>query len=335
MSLMDSMFERAKAAPQRVAFSEATDPTMMRAVGEIVKRDLAHCVLVGNTDELQRVAKDCDVDLSMVELADIADETATEELLQRFLELPSCRYKEKGVRRRLAKPLERSLIMQAVDEVDVSFAGITASTEDVIVAGQSIVGLAPGIETISSMGIFDIPGFEGSEGAYLGFGDSAVCQNPTATQLASIAISACDTLHALTGWEPRCAMLSYSTCGSGAGPLVEKVVEALEIARSARPDLKIDGEFQLDSAINPRTAARKVLRESDVAGQANLLIWPDLNVGNIAVKLVQQFAQAEAYGPMLQGFNKIVCDCSRSAGVEEIVGNVAMSCVRAAALKEE
>lgn len=116
--------------------------------------------------------------------------------------------------------------------------------------------------------------------------------------------------------------------------MVEKVVSARDIANSRRPDLKIDGEFQLDSAISPRTAARKVKRESAVAGKANIIIWPDLNVGNIGVKLVQQFAHANAYGPMLQGFKKIVCDCSRSAGVDEIVGNVAMSCVRAQALKE-
>ena len=128
-------------------------------------------------------------------------------------------------------------------------------------------------------------------------------------------------------------MLSYSTCGSAAGPLVDKVTEALAIANERRPELAIDGEFQLDSAINPNVAAKKVGRESAVAGRANIIVWPDLNVGNIGVKLVQQFAGADAYGPMLQGFKKIVCDCSRSAPVSEIVGNVAMSCVRAAALK--
>ena len=190
-----------------------------------------------------------------------------------------------------------------------------------------------GISTISSVGIFNIPGYEGSEGALLGFGDSAVCTNPDAEQLASIAISACDTVRSLVGWEPRCALLSYSTCGSGEGPLVDKVVEAVKMANQLRPDLAIDGEFQLDSAINPKVAAKKVKRESRVAGKANIIIWPDLNVGNVGVKLVQQFAHADAYGPMLQGFAKIVCDCSRGAPVSEIVGNVAMSCVRAQGVK--
>ncbi|MBQ6700521.1 MAG: phosphate acetyltransferase, partial [Oscillospiraceae bacterium] len=146
-------------------------------------------------------------------------------------------------------------------------------------------------------------------------------------------IAACDTVHSLVEWEPRCAMLSYSTCGSGEGPLVDKVVEAVKIANERRPDLAIDGEFQFDSAINPKVAAKKVKKESKVAGKANIVIWPDLNVGNIGVKLVQQFTHADAYGPMLQGFAKIVCDCSRSAPVTEIVGNVAMSCVRAQGVK--
>ena len=172
-----------------------------------------------------------------------------------------------------------------------------------------------------------------AQGPLLAFGDSAVCTDPDADQLASIAIAACDTVRALVGWEPRCALLSYSTCGSGEGPLVDKVVEAVKIAQNRRPDLAIDGEFQLDSAISPKVAAKKVRRESRVAGRANIIIWSDLNVGNVGVKLVQQFARADAYGPMLQGFAKIVCDCSRGAPVSELVGNIAMSCVRAQGVK--
>jgi len=122
--------------------------------------------------------------------------------------------------------------------------------------------------------------------------------------------------------------------GSGQGPLIDKVTEALKIANEKRPDLNIDGEFQLDAAIVPAVAEKKVKRESKVAGKANVLIWPDLNVGNTAVKLIQQFGRADAYGPMLQGFNKIVCDCSRGAPVSEIKGNVVISAVRAAGAKK-
>ena len=334
MSLMDTMRARAIANPQRVAFPEANDPIMMKAIGALTEAGIAQCYAVGNPDELTQVAAENNVSLKNVIIVDLSDDVPLEQLTKRYLAHPHCMFKEKGVRRRLAKPLERALIMQALDDVDITFAGITYSTGDVILGGQTIIGLADGIDTISSMGIFDIPNWEGSEGNLLGFGDSAVCQNPNSEQLASIAISCCDTLHALTGWEPRCALLSYSTDGSGDGELVEKVVNARNIANERRPDLAIDGEFQLDSAISPRTAGRKVKRESKVAGKANLIVWPDLNVGNVGVKLVQQFAHANAYGPMLQGFKKIVCDCSRSADVDEIVGNVIMSCVRAQALKK-
>ncbi len=233
----------------------------------------------------------------------------------------------------MPNPLYFAMAMEAVGDVACTFAGIETTTEEVILAGQTLIGLADNISTISSLGIFNIPGFEGSEGTLLGFGDSAVCTNPDAEQLASIAIAACDTLQGLLGWEPRCALLSYSTSGSGNGPLVDKVLEALKIANERRPDLAIDGEFQLDAAINPAVAAKKVKRESRVAGRANIIIWPDLNVGNIGVKLVQQFAHADAYGPMLQGFKKIVCDCSRGAPISEIVGNIAISAVRAGHLE--
>ena len=127
-------------------------------------------------------------------------------------------------------------------------------------------------------------------------------------------------------------MVSYSTLGSGQGELVDKVVDAVRIAKEERPDLAIDGEFQFDAAVNPAVAAKKVKRESAVAGRANVVIWPDLNVGNVGVKLIQQFGHADAYGPMLQGFDGVICDCSRGAPVSEIKGNIIISAVRAAGL---
>lgn len=333
MNLMEAMQSRASADLQRVAFTEADDETMMRAVGDISQRHLAQCILIGNTSELTAQAKGLGIDTQYLTFDEIDDESRDAELIAQYRKLPWCMFSEKALKRRLRKPLERALIREAVGEIDATFAGITSTTGDVILAGQTIIGLADSIQTPSSVGIFDIPGYEGPEGTLLAFGDSAVCLNPTSEELASIAISACDTVHALTGWEPRCALLSYSTDGSGEGELVDKVVHARELANSLRPDLHIDGEFQLDTALSPRTAARKVHRPSEVAGRANIIIWPDLNAGNIGVKLVQQFAHANAYGPMLQGFRKIVCDCSRSSPAEEIVGNVVMSCVRAQALQ--
>ena len=218
--------------------------------------------------------------------------------------------------------------------VDAVFAGLSHTTGDVIAAGSLVIGLKEGIVTPSSVGIFKIPGYQGSEGELLCFGDSAVCVDPGPEELASIAISACETVQELLDWQPRCAMLSYSTDGSAESAMVDKVRTALSIAREKRPDLLIDGEFQLDAAINPQVAAKKVRRKSGVAGKANIIIWPDLNVGNIGVKLVQNFAHADAYGPLLQGFHKVVCDCSRSAPVSELVGNIAMAAVRCQNKKE-
>lgn len=334
MSLMDEMRERAAADAQRVAFFEGENPTMIKAIAELTAEGLAVCTVVGNAEKIRANAEAQGVSLGGVELVDLADEEANEVIARRFEALPSCQWKAKGVRRRVVRPMERAFMMEALDDVDITFGGIDCPTGDVILGGQSIIGLADGIDTISSMGIFDIPGYEGPDGQLLGFGDSAVCQDPTPEQEASIAIAACDTWHALTRRESRCALLSFSTDGSGSGDMVLKVRQARDIAQSRRPDLKIDGEFQLDAALRPEVAAHKVHRESAVAGKANVIIWPDLNVGNVGVKLVQMFGHADAYGPMLQGFRKIVCDCSRSAPVSEIVGNVVMSCVRAQALKE-
>ena len=333
MDLMEQVRAKAAANPQKVAFFEADDPKMMEVVGELTKDALCTCYIVGEGEKLTAVAEQVGVDLTNVVVVDINDEEANEAFAQRFEAVPDCPFKPKAIRRRAKRPMDRALMMQRIDDVDITFGGLCCSTGEVIIGGQTIIGLADGIDTISSCGIFNIPGWEGSEGHLLGFGDAAVCVDPDPEQLASIAISAAETVQALMGWEPRVAMLSYSTDGSAEGALVDKVRAAVKVAQERRPDLAIDGEFQLDSAIVPAVAAKKVRRESAVAGRANVIICPDINVGNIGVKLVQNFAHADAYGPMLQGFKKIVCDCSRSAPVSELVGNVVMSCVRAQALK--
>ena len=334
MNLMQSLRERAVAEPVRVAFPEGENETMMRAVAKLAAEGLAACVLVGDGSRLLDLAAERGISLEGVEIVDVTDEEGNAACCERYLAHPACKYKPKGAARRMTRPLERALIMQVLGDVDVTFAGIDYATGDIILAGQTIVGLAEGVDTISSVGIADVPGWDGGEGGLIAFGDSAVCVNPTSEELASIAISGCETVAALTGWDVRCALLSHSTDGSMDNELVDKVRAARDIANERRPDLKIDGEFQFDSAINPQVAAKKVRRESAVAGHANLLIWPDINVGNIGVKIIQNLTGANAYGPMIQGFKKIVCDCSRSAPVDEIVGNVVMSCVRAQALKE-
>ncbi len=332
---MENLRRRAAERPVRVAFPEGDNETMMRAVRELADEGLAQCVLVGDGAELARLAGERGISLEGIEVVDVTDDAGNAACCERYLAHPDCKYKPKGAARRMTRPLERALIMQVLGDVDVMFAGIANATGDIILAGQTIVGLAEGVETISSCGIAKVPGWDGGEGGLIGFGDSAVCVNPTPAELASIAVASCDTVAALTGWDVRCALLSHSTDGSMDNELVDKVREARDIAQAARPDLKIDGEFQFDAAVRADVAAKKVHHESEVAGRANLLIWPDINVGNIGVKIIQNLTGADAYGPMLQGFKKIVCDCSRSAPVSEIVGNVVMSCVRAQALAGE
>lgn len=334
MDLVQTLRERAASRPMRVAFPEGDNETMMRAVRQLADEGLAQCVLVGDASELARLAVERGISLDGIEVVDVTDEAANAACCERYLAHPDCRYKPKGAAKRMTRPLERALIMQVLGDVDVMFAGIANATGDIILAGQTIVGLADGVDTISSCGIAQVPGWNGGEDGLIGFGDSAVCVDPTPEELASIACASCDTVAALTGWDVRCALLSHSTDGSMDNALVDKVRAARSIANERRPDLKIDGEFQFDAAVRPDVAAKKVRRESEVAGRANLLIWPDINVGNIGVKIIQNLTGADAYGPMLQGFKKIVCDCSRSAPVSEIVGNVVMSCVRAQALAE-
>ncbi len=334
MDLMETVKAKAKADPVRVAFAEANDTKMVQAINEVVLGMYCEAIIVGHIEEVKALCKENNIDDSNWQYVDNNDSEYGEKVLTEYLKLPNLVYGEKSLRRRMSDPLYFALMMEAIDEVDVTFAGITSATGDIIYAAQTIVGLENNLEVASSVGIAELPNYTFADGGNLiAVGDCAVCTNPTASELASIAINTCETIRSVTGWEPRCAMLSYSTDGSGSGELVEKVKTAVKLANERRPDLKIDGEFQLDSAIVPEVAAKKVKRESEVAGHANILIFPDLNAGNIGVKLIQNFGGADAYGPLLQGFKRICSDCSRSAPVSELVGNILFSIVRAGDMK--
>ncbi len=329
MDIMDRIYEKAASNPQRVAFSEVEEEKILLACHECVKKGLITPVLVGAKRNIEEKAKLYGISLDGMEFFDSTDEKKTAEVIDEYRKKNDI-LSEKALKRRAdSDSMFMAMYLLAINRVDACFAGMAHTTGEVIEASLLIIGLKEGITTPSSVGIFKIPGYNGSEGELLAFGDSAVCVNPESEELASKAISACDTVKSLLGWNPRCAMLSYSTDGSGESSLVDKVRKAVEIAREIRPEYAIDGEFQLDAAINQMVADKKVKHESKVAGNANIIIWPDINVGNIGVKLVQYFAKADAYGPLLQGFNKIVCDCSRGAPVSELVGNIAMAAVRA------
>ena len=334
MNLMENVKAKAKANPCRVAFPEAADIKMLTAMQESSNAGYCEVVVVGPTTEIKELVNQNNIDDTTWEYIDITDEDYKEEVLQKYLKLPNIIFGEKSLRRRMNEPLNLALMMQAIGDVDVTFAGIASATGDIILAAQTMIGLKDNLDVVSSVGIAEIPSYTFSDGGHLiAIGDCAVCANPSASELASIAIATCDTIKAVTNWEPRCALLSYSTLGSGQGELIEKVQTAVKIANERRPDLKIDGEFQLDSAIVPEVAAKKVKRPSEVAGKANILIFPDLNAGNIGVKLIQQFGHCSAYGPLLQGFRLICSDCSRGAPVDELVGNIVFSVVRAGELK--
>lgn len=336
MDLMNYAKAKAKKNPMRVAFAEAEDLKMVTAISISAKEGYCKPIVLGNLEEIKKICKDNKVDDSKFEYVDIHNEKLKEEVLQKYLKMPGIIFGEKSLRRRMEDPVYFALMMEKIGKVDVTFAGINSSTGDIIFAAQSIIGLKDNLDIVSSVGIAEIPGYTFADGGHLiAAGDCAVCANPTAAELASIAIATCDTIASVTGWTPKCAMLSYSTTGSAEGELVDKVRSAVEIANKRRPDLLIDGEFQLDSAIRPEIAAKKVKRESKVAGNANIIIFPDLNAGNIGVKLIQNFGHANAYGPLLQGFSMICCDCSRSAPIEELVGNIVFSVVRAGDLKND
>ena len=333
MSLMDQVYEKAKANPLRVAFPETEEEKILRAAIECGEKGYCIPVLVGKKEEVLANAAGFGIDISGLEIADSSDEEWLAQIIEEFVAINGI-FSAKSMKRKSKDAMNVAIMMQVTDRVDVTFAGMSHTTGDVVLAGQTYLGLQEGISTPSSIGVCEFPDYQTSEGNLLIVGDSAVTQNPTSEDLASIAITTCETAISLLGWDPRCALLSFSTTGSADGDMVDKIVQAREIANEKRPDLKIDGEFQLDAALLPATAAKKVNRESEVAGKANILIWPDLNVGNISIKWIQQLGKADAYGPILQGFKKVICDCSRSAPISEVVGNVAISVVRAQALKE-
>lgn len=318
----------AKVKPQRIAFPESTEEKILQAARAAQDTGAIIPVYVGVEADIRAAAQQYGISLEGAEIVENTEE-ARNAIAPKFLAArPDAGLSEKAVIRKTKDPMYYAYALQAVGEVDSVFAGLVHTTGDVIMAASTMIGLAPGITTVSSIGIMDVPGYEGSEGSLLAFGDAAVCVDPTPEEHADIAISACETVKALLDWEPRCAMLSFSTDGSAEHELVTRVREAVRIANEKRPDLKIDGEFQLDAALRPEVAAKKVHRESAVAGKANIIIHPNINSGNIGVKLVQIFAHCDAYGPILQGFSKPTSDCSRSAPVTELMGNIIMLAVR-------
>ncbi|PKQ37892.1 MAG: phosphate acetyltransferase [Actinobacteria bacterium HGW-Actinobacteria-1] len=326
MSVMTEMIAAAQREPLRVVLPEGGEDDIVRAAALAAERGIARPILIGRPVVVEAHAVELGITLDGIEIVDPDDLPKIAEYAHEYASERG--YPEAVAAKILAQPLSYAAMMVHSGDADGMVAGLAHATEDVIMASELVIGLEPGVSTPSSCFLMDIPGFEGSEGSLLLFADPAVNPEPNAAQLADIAVATAGTARVLLRWEPRVALLSFSTCGSAEHPLVDKVTRALEIVRDREPELKIDGELQLDAAIVPDVAARKVRGGSDVAGVANVLIFPGLEAANIGSKLVERLAGAKAIGPLLQGFARPVSDLSRGAAVEDIIGSIAMVVVR-------
>ena len=332
MALIDRLIEKAKQTPRRIAISECDSERMLKAARIVLESGIGFPVLVNDPDVIRETAGKAGVDLKGMEIADTSDPAAAEELAGRYFPLAAKKNltREDYLEKITADPMNWAMMMEAVGDADCSFQGHIHTTGEVLRSALHIIGLKEGITTASLYALVETPGFNGPEGNVIVFADCALNTEPDAEKLSSIAISTADQIRMLMGWEPRVAFLSFSTDGSGRSSSVAKVKAALAKTREIRPDIKADGEFQLDAAIDPEVAAKKVKRPSEVAGKANILIFPDLDSANIGIKLCQRFAGSLGFGHNLCGFRRPVADSSRGSSVQEMVGDMALVILAAA-----
>lgn len=330
MSYIDTIKERARRDIKTIVLPETTDKRTLIAASKIMEEKIAKIIMVGNEEKIMDGATWLEVDLDGVEVIDPNNTPKLEEYTQLLYETR----KSKGMTLEKARDilttdyLTFGVMMVKANDADGMVAGACHATADVLRPSLQILKTAPGVKLVSAFFILDVPNFDGGEnGAFL-FADCGLNQDPTAEELAAIADSSSRSFKSLIGPKPIIAMLSHSTKGSAKHPLVDKVVEATRIAHEKYPHLTIDGELQTDAALVPHVAKSKA-PGSEVAGKANVLIFPNLDCGNIGYKLVQRLGGAEAYGPMLQGISKPVNDLSRGCSWEDIVGVVALTAVQA------
>ena len=328
MNFIDRIKERAKSDKKRIVLPESMDKRVIEAAEKILKEDLAEVVIVGKKADILEISQGYDISKAII--VDPFTEEYTEELINELVELR----KSKGMTYDEAKKLlledymYYACMLVKTARADGVVSGACHSTSNTLRPALQIIKTKPGVMLVSAFFLMVVPDCEYGENGTFIFGDSGLEQNPTPEKLAAIAASSADSFKLLVEAEPRVAMLSHSTMGSAKHADVDKVVEGVRIAKEMYPQYKIDGEMQLDAAIIPEIAASKA-PESEVAGHANVLIFPDLDAGNIGYKLVQRLAKAEAYGPICQGIAAPVNDLSRGCSADDIVGVVAITAVQA------
>ncbi len=324
---LDRITQRAKENKKTIVLPESTDIRTIKAAAMILEKGFANIVLVGEEDKINELKGDLNIDGARIENPLKSDKI--DDYVNTLYELR----KHKGMtieqaRETMKNPLFWGVMMVKKGDADGMVAGAINSTANTLRPALQILKTAPGTKLVSSFFIMIVPDCEfGSNGTFL-FSDCGLVENPSADDLSEIALASAKSFENLVDSEPKVAMLSYSSYGSAKSDLTEKVVEATRLAKEKAPGLQLDGELQADAALVPSVGASKA-KGSPVAGQANVLVFPDLNSGNISYKLVQRLAKAEAYGPVLQGIAKPVNDLSRGCSAEDIVGVVAITAVQA------
>lgn len=331
MSFIEEIKNRAKEDKKTIILPEAEDKRVLEAASKVIKQGFAKVILLGDEEKIKEDSSKNKIDLDGVDIINPLTSDKKEEYKQKLYELR----KNKGMTLEQAEELLKEPIyfgmMMLKDEnskADGLVSGAAHSTANTLRPALQILKTKPGTKLVSAFFVMCVPDCEYGENGTFIFGDSGLNQNPTADELSEIAISSSKSFEQLVRKEAKVAMLSYSTKGSAKSELTEKVIEATKLVKEKETNLMVDGELQLDAAILPEIAASKA-PDSPLKGEANVLIFPDLDAGNIGYKLVQRLAKAEAYGPLCQGIAKPVNDLSRGCSADDIVGVIAITAVQA------